>query len=60
MLLKTYVRMRSMLVCRKGQSLMEYVLLVALIAVVLIGTIIAFRNKLSSKLGSVTSALNRK
>lgn len=60
MLLKTYCRMRSMLVCRKGQSLMEYVLLVALIAVVLIGTVIAFRNKLAGKFSEVTRNLNRR
>lgn len=58
MLLRTYVSMSTLMICKKGQSLMEYALLAALIAIALIGTVIAFRKTLMDKFKYIQSKLS--
>jgi Flp pilus assembly pilin Flp len=59
MLLKTYVRMRTIMICRKGQSLMEYALLAALIAIALIAVVITFRTTLINKFKEISTKLGK-
>ncbi len=42
----------------EGQGMVEYGLIIALVAVVLIGALVALRGGLSSIFGSATTALN--
>ena len=56
MFLKSYVKMRTIMLCKKGQSMMEYALLAALIAIFLIAAIYAFRDALTAKFNDITKA----
>lgn len=57
MLLNTYVRLRTMMLCRKGQGLVEYLILVSLVAVGLIGLVLVFRRQLRSVFQNIVDAL---
>jgi Flp pilus assembly pilin Flp len=57
MLLNTYVRLRTMMVCRKGQGLVEYLILITVVAVGLIIIITTFRNQLRTLFRDITDRL---
>jgi Flp pilus assembly pilin Flp len=57
MFLKQYVRIMSILSSRKGQGLVEYGLLVVLIAIGLIATVVAFRGSIVNKFGEISNAI---
>ncbi len=57
MLTKLFVRMQSAFASDEGATMVEYGLLVALIAVFLIVAITAMRNQLATLFGRVTTAL---
>jgi Flp pilus assembly pilin Flp len=58
MLLQVYVKFRTALICKKGQSLMEYALLAALIAIALIATLYGFRKTLIAKFNDIKKQLS--
>jgi Flp pilus assembly pilin Flp len=57
MLLNTYVRLRTMMVCRKGQGLVEYLILITLLAVALIAPMILFRDAIIEKLNEIKDSI---
>lgn len=59
MLLNTYCRLRSMVVSRKGQGLVEYVILVTVLAVGLISVVTIFRDQIKNMFDSIVNRLRR-
>jgi Flp pilus assembly pilin Flp len=59
MLLNSYVRLRTMVVCRKGQGLVEYLILLTVIAVGVIGVALAFRTQLRNMFNYIKDSLRK-
>ena len=52
------VRAKQCLSCKKGQGLVEYALIIALIAIVLAASLIALRGQLQTVFSRIISALS--
>jgi pilus assembly protein Flp/PilA len=56
-LLKLYVKMQSLMVREEGQDLVEYALIISLIAVLLVASLQALEVKISSVFTTITGDL---
>ena len=59
MLLRSYVKLRNKLSSKKGQGFVEYLILIVLVAIGVIGAILLFRDEIFGKLGWVTEEIGR-
>lgn len=59
MLLNAYVRMRNVMVGRKGQGMTEYIILVAVVAIVLIASVKSFRVAIADRIAKAIAAIRR-
>lgn len=50
-------KMRDLMLCRKGQGLVEYALIIALIAVVLVVSLNALKGGIAGRFAAITAAL---
>lgn len=57
MLTNLYVRLMNSLKNEKGQGMVEYALIIGLVAVILIGAIVAFRGQIANLFQSLTDGL---
>lgn len=56
-MLKLYIKMQSLMVREEGQDLVEYALIISLIAVVLVASLTALEGKISTVFSTIGTAL---
>lgn len=56
-MLKLYIKMQSLMVREEGQDLVEYALIISLIAVVLVASLQALEGKISTVFSTIGTAL---